>query len=306
MIKTLLSLAVAISVSMSALADNIKLIIANPAGSSSDIVSRAIGDSFQELIGQNFDIEYAPGASGAVAAVKFQAAEKNTALLGITSLHIYNPVLKTDLPYKDTDFEPVAIVGLLPALYISRGDSSVKTVDDLVNVLPKTDRPLIGGYASVWNLNVTMLQNAGKLSKNVKIVGHKGAPAVVTNVLNGSVEVGMVSVTSTTLQLAKEGKINIIGSTAAEDFEYAGVRVRSVSKRLGVDQTMGGLLLSLKPNSDPEFTAKFVATLKRAIATTRVQEAMRKTLLTHPGVVGTPDTYNDILARRKAVTDLIK
>gem|GEM_PF-5472874 len=288
------------------MAKDLKVIVSNPPGSTSDILIRAIGESFTEISGVKFVPEYHPGASGAVAAVKFQSADKESVLLGITSLHVYAPILEKSLPYKDSDFDTVAIIGFQPGIYISGAESGIKSIDDMINKLPKSEKPFIGGYAATFNLSVDLLKKQGKLKDNVEIVGYKGATDIVLNVLNGTIPMGVVATTGNLYQLAKEGKINIIGSTADNDFEHEGVLVVSVVKKLGVPQTSGGILLSLKPNADKDFVEKFIKTLRAALATDRVREAMYKTNITPADVVGSKETTRKIMQMRKDVTDIIK
>lgn len=287
-------------------AKDIKVIVANPPGSTSDILAKAIGDSFREISGDSFKLEYHPGASGAVAAIKFQSSDKESVLLGITSLHIYAPIIEKDLPYKDNDFLPISIIGFQPGIYISDPNSGIQNINDLINKLSNSNKPFIGGYAATYNLSVEMLKKTGKLQKNVEIVGHKSAPDIILNILNGTIPVGIVATTGNLYQLAKEGKINIIGSTDDDDFVYEGIKVLSVTKVLGVPQTKGGLLLSLKPDADENFSKNFITTLKKAMETDRVKEAMYKTNISPSGVIGIKETSSNIFKMREDVLDVIK
>ena len=287
-------------------AKDIRVILTNPAGSSTDMLTKSISEAYYKLTGDNFVIDYAPGGGGAVAAVKFQNANPNTVLVGITSLHIYNPVLKNNLPYKDSDFKYVSFLGYGPAMYISNTASGIKTINDLLTKLPKSDKPFIGGYAIAYNLSVNILKNSGKLPKNIEIIGHKGAPDVLLNVLNGSVPVGLIGTTSNLIQLAKEGRINIIGSTHEEDIEIQGLKIPSVGKALGVTQTTGGFLISIKPNADKKFASEFEANIKKAVLSDTVQATMKKYNIFPANIFGAIDTEKRIKSFRKTVEQNIK
>ena len=287
-------------------AKDIKVILPNPAGSTTDMLTKSLGEEYHKLTGDNLVIDYAPGGSGAVAAVKFQNADADTVLVGITSLHVYNPVLKKDLPYKDSDFRYLAFVGYTPAMYISNPSTGIKTIDDLLTKLPKSDKPFIGGYAIAYNVSVNVLKNAGKLSNNVQIVGHKGGPDILVNVLNGSVPVGLIGTTSNLIQLAKEGKVNIIGSTHHEDIEIQGVKIPSVGKKLGVTQTTGGFLISIKPNADKNFAEKFEANIKKALLSESVQATMKKYNIFPANIIGTTDTEKRVKSFRQTVAENVK
>ena len=117
---------------------------------------------------------------------------------------------------------------------------------------------------------------------------------------------GVVATTGNLYQLAKEGKIHIIGSTSDNDFEHDGIQVLSVSKKLGVPQTSGGILLSLKPNADKQFVNSFMVILNQALETERVKEAMLKTNITPAGIIGINNTTQKIMQMRKDVTNILK
>src|SRR3954464_8331113 len=79
----------------------IRVIIPFVAGGSSDIVGRAIGSKFQELLGQAAVVENKPGANGAIAAefVAKADADGYTVLVGSIGVFSINAALFKDLRY---------------------------------------------------------------------------------------------------------------------------------------------------------------------------------------------------------------
>src|SRR6266478_944863 len=79
----------------------IRVIIPFVAGGSSDIVGRAIGSKFQELLGQPAVVENKPGANGAIAAEFVAKAEPDghTILVGSIGVFSINAALIKDLRY---------------------------------------------------------------------------------------------------------------------------------------------------------------------------------------------------------------
>src|SRR3954462_14329292 len=87
----------------------IRIIIPFFAGGSSDIVGRAIGAKFQELLGQPAVVENKPGANGAIAAEFVAKAEPDgyTLLVGSIGVFSINAALFKDLRYQPMrDFAP--------------------------------------------------------------------------------------------------------------------------------------------------------------------------------------------------------
>src|SRR3989442_2890941 len=82
----------------------IRVIIPFVAGGSSDIVGRAIGSKFQELLGQPAVVENKPGANGAIAAEVVAKAEPDGHTLLVRSNRVVS--LKTPL-LQGLRFQPV-------------------------------------------------------------------------------------------------------------------------------------------------------------------------------------------------------
>jgi hypothetical protein len=108
------------------------------------------------------------------------------------------------------------------------------------------------------------------------------------------------------IQLAKEGKINIIGSTHDEDIEIQELKIPSVGKALGVTQTTGGFLLSIKPNADKKFASEFEANIKKAVLSDTVQTTMKKYNIFAANIFGATDTEKRINSFRKTVEQNLK
>src|SRR5207237_7846489 len=90
----------------------IRVVIPFVAGGSSDIVGRAIGSKFQELLGQPAVVENKPGANGAIAAEFVAKSEPDgyTILVGSIGVFSINAAVFMDLSYSTVrDFAAVAI-----------------------------------------------------------------------------------------------------------------------------------------------------------------------------------------------------
>lgn len=303
MFKKIVPYLISLFLSTMVSAKDIDVIIPNPAGSTTDMLAKALATSYHKITGDNLILHYAPGGDGAVAAVKFKNANRETLLLGITSLHVYNPVLKKDLPYQDSDFKHISFIGYTPALYISNPSSGIYTTEDLLNKLNNSDKPFIGGYAVSYNVSINILKNAGKFKENVEVVGHKGGPDVLLNVLNGSVPVGLIAVTSNLIDLAKEGKINIIGSTHHEDLDIQGIKIPSIEKALNLTQTTGGFIISMKPNADHKFAENIEKNIVKALQSTEVKESMEKYNIFAANIFGSKATEKRINDFRQTVKE---
>ena len=150
-------------------------------------------------------------------------------------------------------------------------------------------------------MNIDILKKTGHLDKKIEIVTHKGAPDILLNVLNGNVPVGLVGTTSNLFQLAKEGKINILGSTHNEDIFKDGITVPSVSKTLAVPQATGGFILSLKPDVDKQFYNEFSKNIKIITTSDKFKSDLVNVNVFPYDIFGSKETHNMILKIRKSI-----
>src|SRR3954453_5247570 len=107
----------------------IRVIIPFVAGGSSDIVGRAIGSKFQELLGQPAVVENKPGANGAIAAEYVAKADADgyTILVGSIGVFSINTALFKDLRYEPLrDFAPISLAVTTPNVLITRPQLAAK------------------------------------------------------------------------------------------------------------------------------------------------------------------------------------
>src|SRR5205085_9220823 len=118
----------------------IRVIIPFVAGGSSDIVGRAIGSKFQELLGQPAVVENKPGANGAIAAEFVAKAEPDgyTILVGSIGVFSINTALFKELRYDPVrDFAPITLAVTTPNVLITKTALPAKSLKELVEFAKK-------------------------------------------------------------------------------------------------------------------------------------------------------------------------
>src|SRR5205085_6886787 len=121
---------------------HIRVIIPFVAGGSSDIVGRAIGSKFHELLGEPAVVENKPGANGAIAAefVAKSDPDGHTILVGSIGVFSINAALFKDLRYNPVrDFAPVTLAVTTPNVLITKPTLPAKSMKELVQA-DKTGR----------------------------------------------------------------------------------------------------------------------------------------------------------------------
>jgi tripartite-type tricarboxylate transporter receptor subunit TctC len=99
----------------------VRMIVPFPAGGTTDIFARHVGDRLSKALGQNFVIDNRGGAGGNVGSDAVAKAEPDgyTILMGTVGTHAINQSLYTKMPYDALrDFAPVAFVAGVPNVLV--------------------------------------------------------------------------------------------------------------------------------------------------------------------------------------------
>ena len=170
----------------------IRIIIPFVAGGSSDIVGRAIGSKFQELLGQPAVVENKPGANGAIAAefVAKSDADGYTILVGSIGVFSINAALVKDLRYQPVrDFAPITLAVTTPNVLITKPDLPAKSLKELIELAKKNPGRLSycsSGSGSSDHLTAELLkQMSGTFAVHVP---YRGGAACQTDIMGNQVD----------------------------------------------------------------------------------------------------------------------
>ncbi|WP_082448417.1 tripartite tricarboxylate transporter substrate binding protein [Xylophilus sp. Leaf220] len=169
----------------------IRVIVPFSAGSTTDIIARAIADKMGQSLGQTLVIDNRGGASGTIgaAAVATAAADGYTVMIQSSS-HTVNPSTFAKLPY-DTlrDFAGVTPISSLPnALVISPG-KNIRTLQELLaaaRAKPGSLNFASAGQGSATHLNAEKFKMAARI--DATNIPFKGSAEAVNEVLSGRVD----------------------------------------------------------------------------------------------------------------------
>lgn len=192
----------------------IKIVVAFPPGSSTDIVARALSVPLSEALGQPVVIENKPGAGGNIATVGVaRSAPDGYTFLMHSVAYAVNPSLYSKAGYEvGKELSAVALAAVSPNILFVHPSVKANTLAELL-ALSKTDKL---SYASSGNGTTTHL-GAELLFRNLAKVDVQHvpyAPASAANaVVSGQVPLGSTSIPPV-VQLAKAGKVRPIAVTS--------------------------------------------------------------------------------------------
>ncbi|MDO9437246.1 tripartite tricarboxylate transporter substrate binding protein [Hydrogenophaga sp.] len=196
----------------------IKLIVPFPAGGSSDVMARALGDKVGAALGQSVVVDNRSGGGTVIGA---QAAATSRpdgyTLLQITPNAVVIGSLKPDLPYSlEKDFVPIVGVGAVPMLLAVPARSNLRTLADLVAVAKSNPGGLIyasGGVGSLGHLA------PARLLSELKITGthvpYRGVAPALQDLAGDRGHIMFVS-SLEGMQSLKAGHIRVLGVTSEQ------------------------------------------------------------------------------------------
>lgn len=191
----------------------VRLIVAFPAGGSTDIIARLVGQRLSERLGQQVIIDNRGGAGGTVGTEIAARAnpDGHTLTMGTTSTHVIAPLAYSNVKYDPVrDFVPITLVASTPYLLVlnpSVKAANIKEFIALVKSQPGKLNYASAGAGSTTHLAMEMLKNAAGI--DILHVPYNGNGPAGTAVLGGQVQALFGSMPAV-LPHAKSGKVRPI------------------------------------------------------------------------------------------------
>ena len=197
----------------------IRLVVPFPAGGTTDILAREVGDRLSRSLGQSVVVDNRPGAGGNIGAdlVAKSAPDGYTLLMGTVGTHAINPSLYTKMPYDHVkDFVPIILVAGVPNVLEVTPSLPVNSVADLIKLAKEKPGQL--NFASSGS--GTSIHLSGELFKtmagvDMTHVPYKGSAPALTDLMGGQVQLMFDNLANSTPQL-KAGKLKALAVTTAK------------------------------------------------------------------------------------------
>ena len=195
----------------------IRIVIPFVAGGSSDIVGRAIGSKFQELLGQPAVVENRPGANGAIAAEFVAKSDPDgyTILVGSIGVFSINAALFKDLRYNPVkDFAPITLAVTTPNVLITKPELKANSLRELVAFAKQNPGKLSycsSGTGSSDHLTAELLKQMS--GSDALHVPYKGGAACQTDIMGNQVDFSFQNLGAVTNYI-KGGRMKALAVTA--------------------------------------------------------------------------------------------
>jgi tripartite-type tricarboxylate transporter receptor subunit TctC len=191
----------------------IRLVVPFAAGGANDTMARLAAESASKALGQPIVVDNKPGAGATIGAdiVAKSAPDGYTFLVSAAGV-ISNSMIKKNLPYKDEDLVPVAMIGLAPSVIVVSPSSPYKDLKEFI-AASKVGPGLhwaTAGTGSTAHFVQGVLQT--RYGAKLEVVPYKSGSEAATAVLGNQV-VATSEASNVALPYLKSGKLKALAST---------------------------------------------------------------------------------------------
>ena len=179
----------------------IQLMVAFPAGGSTDIAARIVASIAEKALGQPIVVVNRGGAGGQIGWTELARQRPDGYYIGFINLPATNTVIldpERKAIFTEKDFTPIINQVLDPGVIWVRADSPYKTVQDLIDAAkksPGTIRAATTGILSDDHLAILMTEEAAPGAK-FRIVHLEGGAAQFKEIMAGNIDVAFDNVGS--------------------------------------------------------------------------------------------------------------
>ena len=202
---------------------SVDIVVPFAPGGVTDLVARSVSDQARRMWKQPINVINKAGASGTTGTWEVRNARPDgyTMLMQVVTL-VTNPAIQPDLPYKWDDLAFVARVSTSPLVLIVKGNSSYKTMKELVAAIKKDPGQFKYGTSgrggSSTFSTVQIAEQAGFDPTGPTEVVLGGGAAVVTAVAGGHVDFA-VQYLSEVIDLIKGNRLRGLAITGEKRFQ---------------------------------------------------------------------------------------
>jgi tripartite-type tricarboxylate transporter receptor subunit TctC len=271
----------------------VRIIAGFPAGSSTDITARIVGQWLSERLGQQFIVENRPGAGTNIATEAIaHAPSDGYSILWITQTNAINATLYGTLNFNFIrDIQPIASVVRVPAVIVANPSFPAKTVPELIAYAKSNPGKI--NYASPGIGSLPHV--AGELFKfmtSVDVVQVAYRDNYVPDLLSGQVQTGFPTLPFV-LEHIKTGKLRALAVTTAMRQEVL-PDVPTVAEFVPGYEAAAWFGIGAPKNTPAEILNKLNSEVNAGLADAKIKERLAN--LSEAPMVMSPSEFSKLIA----------
>ena len=256
----------------------IRMIVPYPPGGATDVIGRVVGKAIADELKVSVVVDNRSGASGSIGAaeVSRSKADGYTILLGaLTSHSIYQNLYVKNASYDlNKDFQPVAVVGSVPLVFVVHPSVQANSLTDLINLAKASPEK----YTIASAGNGSPQQMAGALfsiTADIKLipVPYRGSGPAMTDLVGGQVD-AMIETVPAAQAFIKSEKLRPLAVTSQD--RAPTLPEVPTAKEAGLDNfDVSSMFGVLAPAGTPMDRIQILTdAVKKALADKSVQESL--------------------------------
>jgi len=192
----------------------IRLVVPFSAGGANDLMARAAAEGASKVLGQPIVVDNKPGAGAVLGAdvVAKSAPDGYTFLVSAAGV-ISNSMIKKNMPYKDSELVPVAMIGLAPSVVVVPANAPYKDLKEFVAASKKAGHGFhwaTAGTGSTPHFVEGILETT--YGAKLDVVPYKSGSESITAVLGSQVD-ATSEASIVVLPYVKSGKLKALAGT---------------------------------------------------------------------------------------------
>jgi len=243
-----------------------------------DTITRAASVAVSKALGHPVVIENQPGAGGVIGTAAMIKSPPDGFTLSVVSNNhvIYPSVLKT-VPFDPVnDITPITVMGTTPLVLVVNPKVPAHNARELIALMKA--KPGALNYASSGNgtiLHLAAEMFVDEAGVKAKHIPYKGVGPMITDLIGGQVEIGVLALPSIQAHL-KSGALRAIGTSSAQRLAAAPDIATFAEQGLPNYLVEGWFAVVGPKNLPPADVKRIHAAFTAAFNTPEVKEAMAK------------------------------
>ncbi len=214
----------------------IQVVIHAGPGGGTDITTRLATVYANKVFGVEMPVVYKGGGQGAAALVYVNGQPRDGyTIMTVTQSHIFT-IMQGKVPVKIEDLVGLARATDDPMIVVTRADSPIRTLDDLVRASKEAEGGLKWGTTFVGGADHVAIHRFAKAADGIEytIVPFKGGGAIVTSLVGGDLDLALLNYAEGEAQF-EAGELHPV--VALSRSRIPGIPDTPTAKELGVDVT---------------------------------------------------------------------
>ena len=197
----------------------VKIIIPYPAGGSTDVLSRILGEKLKDKFGQPFVIENRPGAGGNIGIATLTTSPPDGYTIGAATIGHFaiNQFLYSKMPFDpERDMIPASLTWELPNVFVVATDHCpAKTLPEFISWAKKKGKISFGSPGVGTSPHLSGVLFAKRTGLDAIHVPFRGAAQTIPAMLAGDVNFALDNLTSY-IPTIDSGKMRALAITSAQ------------------------------------------------------------------------------------------